>query len=256
MHSSSFLLTLIATLAAARPQNSTPSQNVTVPSSGAGRAPVNSLANNADVVRQLLTAPRAVDRFPLIPLDSDYVFDFLNPPPNTTTRGMGGQTVAASRFSFPPLVGSNTAMTVGFIGPCGFNTPHTHPRSAEINICVEGRLSTQFVLENGARTVTNDLLQFQMTSFPMGAIHTEFNPDCTPATFVAGFASEDPGVAQEAQSFLGLDPAIVEAAIGNGFAYEGRDVAQFRDLIPANVALGVEACLRKCNITPAPAPAK
>lgn len=252
MYTSSFLLTLVATLAAARPQSSTPSQNVTVPSSGAGRAPVNGLANNADVVRSLLTAPRAVDRIALIAQDSDFVFDFLNPPRNSTTVGAGGETVAATRFSFPPLVGSNTAMTLGFLGPCGFNTPHTHPRSAEINVCVEGRLTTQFVLENGARTVSNDLLQFQMTTFPMGAIHTEFNPDCTPATFVAGFANEDPGVQQDAQSFLGLDPAIVEAAIGNGFTFEGRQVNQFRSLIPKNVALGVDACLKKCNITPEP----
>ncbi|MCJ1466400.1 hypothetical protein MMC07_005019 [Pseudocyphellaria aurata] len=244
MRSSSLLLTFVSTLAAAAPTSS--------PSTGSSRPPVNSLANNVDVIHSLMLAPRAVDRIAMIPKDSDFVFDFDSPPANSSTTGLGGSTVAATRQSFPPLVGAGAAMTVGFLGPCGFNTPHTHPRSVELNILVEGRVSTQFVLENGARTVSNDLLPMQMTAFPQGALHTEFNPDCSRATFVAAFTNEDPGVQQEAQSFFGLDPAIVEAAVGNGFTFEGKDVNRFRDLIPKNVASGVEACLKKCNIKPEP----
>lgn len=40
----------------------------------------------------------------------------------------------------------------------------------------------------------------------------------------------------------------MEAAVGNGFTFEGGDVDKFRKAIPANVALGVESCLKKCNI--------
>jgi len=87
-----------------------------------------------------------------------------------------------------------------------------------------------------------------MMVFPQGALHTEFNPDCTEALFVAGFASEDPGVQQEAQTFFGFGTEAVEAAVGNGFTFEGGDVDKFRAAIPANVALGVETCLKKCNI--------
>lgn len=107
---------------------------------------------------------------------------------------------------------------------------------------------SQFVLENGARTVSNTLETFQMAVFPLGALHTEFNPDCTPATFVASFASEDPGVQQEAQAFFGLQEDLIRAAVGNDFAFEGKDIQKFRDMIPENVALGVESCLKKCNI--------
>ena len=106
---------------------------------------------------------------------------------------------------------------------------------------------TQFTLENGARTIHNTLATNQMTIFPKGALHTEFNPDCTDAMFVAGFADEDPGVQQAAQTFFGLDEDIVKAAIGNGFTFDGRDVDTFRKMIPANVALGVESCLSKCG---------
>lgn len=246
MHSSSLLFALGATLAAAAPLDTTAS------STSYTRGPVNGLANNLEVIKSLLLAPRAADRISMISQDSDFVFDFLNPPTNSSTVGSGGSTVAATRQSFPPLIGSNTAMTVGFLGPCGFNTPHTHPRSAEINILVEGRVDTSFILENGARAVNNILLPWQMTTFAQGALHTEFNPDCTKATFVAAFANEDPGVQQEAQAFFGLDEAVVEAAVGNGFTFEGKDITKFRSLIPKNVANGVDACLKKCNITPSP----
>ena len=89
-----------------------------------------------------------------------------------------------------------------------------------------------------------------MTLFPQGALHTEFNPDCTPAVFVAGFASEDPGVLQAAQGFFGLKDDIVRAAVG-AEALAGDQLEMFRSAIPANVALGVEACLAKCGITKA-----
>ncbi|KAL8675281.1 MAG: hypothetical protein Q9168_000402 [Polycauliona sp. 1 TL-2023] len=207
-----------------------------------------SIANNAAVIGQLLLAAKAVDRIKLIPQDTSFKFDFDAPPADTLSEGKGGRTVRADRKSFPPLVGTGASMALGFLGPCGFNTPHTHPRSAEINLVVQGSLKTEFTLENGARTIHNTLALHQMTVFPQGALHTEFNPDCDDAIFVAGFASEDPGVQQTAQAYFGFDQDIVEAATGNDFTFEGKDVDEFRKLIPANVALGVESCLKKCGI--------
>jgi hypothetical protein len=139
-------------------------------------------------------------------------------------------------------------MTLGFLGPCGFNTPHVHPRSSQINVVVEGRLITNHKLENGARVIANELDLYQMTIFPMGATHTEFNPDCGNATFVAGFASEDPGVEQSAQTFFELDTDIIQAAL-DVKTINGADIEAFREKIPDNVALGVEQCLQKCGIS-------
>lgn len=56
-----------------------------------------------------------------------------------------------------------------------------------------------------------------MTVFPQGAIHTEFNPQCQPAVFVAGFANEDPGVQQSAQRLFELDDDVLEAAFASDF---------------------------------------
>lgn len=160
-------------------------------------------------------------------------------------------------------------MTVGFIGACGFNTPHTQPRSSEINTVVEGRLGTESIAKNGVDQIRNMLEKYQMTVFPQGtfnppspihlninknltstpgAAHTEFNPDCEPAVFVAGFASEDPGVEQAAQTLFGFDAELVEADLGVQ-SINGASIEDFRKVITANVALGVEQCLRKCGIS-------
>lgn len=148
----------------------------------------------------------------------------------------------------PALVGTGVSMTLGFLGPCGFNTPHTHPRSSEINVVVEGALMAEMIPENGAGIVRNRVDKFHVTVFPQGAVHTEFNPDCGNATFVAGFASEDPGVQQSAQTFFGLDDNVIQAALGSDFTFPGTDIDKFAAAVPPNVALGVKECLAKCNI--------
>ena len=113
---------------------------------------------------------------------------------------------------------------------------------------MEGELGTEFITENGASVIRNKLTKYQMTVFPQGSIHTEWNPDCTAATFVAGFASEDPGVQQSVQRLFDLDDDLLEAAFKSDFTFAGEDIDQFRTLIPANVALGVESCLQKCGL--------
>jgi len=239
-------LVLLSTLATAIPTSSPSADNK--PQGASKNSTVNGTANNRNLIRELLLAPTAVEKLALIPSASDWVYDFHAPPPGATTAGKGGMTVKADRLAFPPLVGNGVSMTLGFIGPCGFNTPHIHPRSAEINIVVRGRLGTEFSAENGAKNIINELEEFQMTVFPQGAVHTEFNPDCTPATFVAAFADEDPGVQQSAQTLFGLQKKLVKAVLGNKEVIEGIDLDRFRDMIPDNVALGVESCLKKCGL--------
>lgn len=207
----------------------------------------NALAGNKKMIEALTLAATEKDRISLIKNNVDFVYDFNDPPKSAITTGKGGHTVKTDREVFPALIGTGVSMTLGFLGPCGFNTPHTHPRSAEINVVVKGSLIAEFTVENGDKTVTNKLNLNQMTVFPQGALHTEFNPTCEDAQFVAGFASEDPGVQQAIQSFVGFDDDIVLAALG-GDAFDGASLDKVRSLIPANVANGVEKCLKQCNI--------
>ncbi|RDA87549.1 hypothetical protein CP532_3945 [Ophiocordyceps camponoti-leonardi (nom. inval.)] len=212
--------------------------------------PINPRSGNADLIAKLLTSPTQVDRFALLDQPGDFIFDFNG---NSTTsgprtEGRGGFTLAATSRTMPALIGNGAAMTVGFLGPCGMNTPHVHNRATELNIIVQGRLATNFIVENGARAIENLVSRFQMAVFPQGAIHMEFNPDCHEAVFVAGFNDADPGVQQIAQNFFRLRPDVVSATLGGVMTIDGRDIESFRDLIPANVALGIDACLDKCGI--------
>lgn len=82
-------------------------------------------ADNAQLISSLQSAVTATDRLKLLPNPSDHVYDFNNPPnADAVTSGAGGHTVKADRKVFPALVGNGVSMTLGFIGPCGFNTPH------------------------------------------------------------------------------------------------------------------------------------
>jgi hypothetical protein len=184
-------------------------------------------ANNLDLIQKLELAPTAVDRMALLS-DSDFIYDFLNPPESAITTGKGGHTVKADRKDFPALIGTGVSMTLGFLGPCGFNTSHIHPRSSQINVVVQGKLGTEFIAEKDARAISGTLEKFQMTVFAMGATHTEFNPDCDDAVFVAGFASEDPGVEQLAQTLFSLDPKLVQVDLGVQ-TINGEDFEELRE---------------------------
>ncbi|KAJ2899923.1 hypothetical protein MKZ38_002722 [Zalerion maritima] len=272
MHSSPIftIIAALAALASARPATgdhytSTTSTEAAHPSStsysgdsgssGAGDdsdlppiVPVNTRANDADLIHKLTTAATARERYDLLDQPGDFVFDFMNAVEGSETEGKGGRTVASTATTFPALIGNSASMSVGFLGPCGLNTPHVHPRGTELNIIVRGRLVTNFIPENGVDAVENTMSTFQMAVFPQGAVHTEFNPDCEDAVFVAGFPSEDPGVEQVAETFFGLRSDIVQATLGGVDMIDGADLESFRDMIPGNVAAGVESCLKKCGI--------
>ncbi|KFY08552.1 hypothetical protein V492_06133 [Pseudogymnoascus sp. VKM F-4246] len=220
---------------------------LSTPLSNKKRYDANTDPSTLTLQQKLDLAPTEVDRIALLPNPEDHVFSFQNATIGVT-KGDGGYTVKADRATFPALIGSSGSMTVGFIGPCGFNTPHTHPRSAELNIVVEGTLKGSVTAENGAPHMQHTLEKYQMTVFPQGAMHTEWNPNCEPAVFVASFANEDPGVQQSLQTLVGFEDEVVRAAVGGDGVVDGKDLESFRKYIPANVAQGVESCLQKCKI--------
>ncbi|CRK26412.1 hypothetical protein BN1708_014535 [Verticillium longisporum] len=117
-----------------------------------------------------------------------------------------------------------------------------------LNVVVKGRLVTNFVIENGVEPIENTMSLYQMSVFPKGAIHQEYYPDCEDTVFVAGFNDPDPGVEQVAQAFFSLNPEVVSATLGGVTTLDGKDIASFREHIPDNVALGIEACLNKCGL--------
>ncbi|KAK8051283.1 hypothetical protein PG993_002668 [Apiospora rasikravindrae] len=167
--------------------------------------------------------------------------------------GKGGEVVPANRKTFPALTGTGLGMAVVFLGPCGFNTPHVHPRAAELAVVTEGTIVSSMVPENGVndadgapREILNTLHRYDATIFFQGAVHSQFNPGCGNASFVAALSAEDFGTGQVAQELFGASNAAVADVFGD--AIDGADVDKLRGAISKNVALGVEQCLKRCNI--------
>ncbi|PSN64485.1 RmlC-like cupin, partial [Corynespora cassiicola Philippines] len=211
----------------------------------------------------LFTAPTAVKRFQRLLTDAGslisgdalkqrVVFDFNGAQP--AKGALGGATKAANIETFPILTGLGLSTTVGFLDACGMNTPHVHPRATEFLTLTSGTLDFGYVLENGLvdagnnAEVANRLQQFQGTVFPMGSIHYQVNPNCEPATFVASLNSEDPGTSQVAQGFFGLNAGVVDATLGFPGQINGKNFEEFRGVIPANIARGIDECLVKCGL--------
>jgi hypothetical protein len=186
-------------------------------------------------------------------LASQLVFNFAGAKP--ATGELGGAKAAATVATFPWLSESDLSTTVLFLGPCGMNTPHVHPRGNEFLTAVNNTLEFGMILENGlvaagkgTGEITGTLNAFQGTVFPKGSIHYQFNPTCYPTAAVAVLSDEDAGVNQVAQGFFGLNGEVVEASLGFPQVLEGAYIDQQRARIPLSLAKGVEECLAKCNI--------
>ncbi|KAJ9155045.1 Spherulin-1A 1 [Pleurostoma richardsiae] len=221
----------------------------TAPSSTSNAAAATSTPG-LSLTQQLFIADSAVDRFKLLPDDKQFIFDFNQPQANP---GKGGELVAANRKTFPALVSTGQGMALGRVKPCGMNTLHVHPRSAELQMVVEGRLVTEMTPENGVldasgkrRVITTVINPFQMTPFYQGSVHTQFNPDCSDAVFVAAFGNEDFGTGQVPDEVFAFSDDVIAASFGQTIA--GEDIDKVRQAIPASIALGVEQCLQKCGI--------
>lgn len=156
--------------------------------------------------------------------------------------------------TFPILTDLGISTTLGFLEPCGLNTPHIHPRATEFLTTVVGEIDFGYILENGLvaagqnAEITGTLHKFQGTVFPVGSIHYQVNPTCEQAVFVATLNEADPGTSQIAQNFFGLNGDVVNATLGFPGSLDGRDIESFRGTIPANLALGVDECLKRCGI--------
>ncbi|ORY62914.1 RmlC-like cupin domain-containing protein [Pseudomassariella vexata] len=183
--------------------------------------------------------------------NEDFVFKFLDKA--TGGPGEGGEIIAANRKTFPALTGTGIGAALGKLGPCGFNTPHVHPRATELLFQIEGKVVSSMFPENAVnkadgtpREILNTINPFESTVYFQGSVHSQFNPDCTNSTFFAAQSAEDFGTGQVAQELFGTSDAAVAAVFGN--VIDGADVDKLRGSISVNVALGVEECLKKCGI--------
>ena len=213
--------------------------------------------SNAGKQKILFTDPWSGDA-------SNITYGFVN---NSVSAPTGGSIVLSSVDTFPALTGMGMTMAIGFVNPCGLNTPHLHPRANEFLTVIQGQLVASLILEldpgsagtvkGGSKSqygaipqINATLSNFTGILFPVGETHFQFNPTCEPAVFAAAFDSNDPGRTQIAANFFSVlpDEVLQTATGGNLEMLEASRLDKLRDAIPNDVALMMGQCAKQCGI--------
>ncbi|KAH7351482.1 RmlC-like cupin domain-containing protein [Pyrenochaeta sp. MPI-SDFR-AT-0127] len=216
---------------------------------------------NALLLAQSETTREAI-LFPNPPNAANGTFQFIN---NTVTPPTGGTIFLSTINNFPALGATGLAQAVGFVNPCAINTPHWHPRANEFLTVVQGSLVGALLLEDdsgfgnvvgGAEPAVGPLRQISTTLsnytgmlFPKGLIHWQFNPECEPAVFVAGFDVSDPGRVEAARGFFSAEPdELLEASTGYSEFLTPAQIKGIRPTLTSSFTSIVESCAKKCGI--------
>ncbi|KAI8935571.1 hypothetical protein NX059_008140 [Plenodomus lindquistii] len=216
---------------------------------------------DALLLAQSETAREAI-LFPNAPNAANDTFQYIN---NTVTPPTGGSIYLSTINNFPALGSTGLAQAVGFVNPCGLNTPHWHPRANEFLTVTQGTLVGALLLENdsgfgnvvgGAPPTIGPYTQIETTLsnytgmlFPKGLIHWQFNPECEPAVFVAGFDVPDPGRVEAARGFFSGEPdEVLAASVGYSEFLTPAQIKGLRPTLTSSFTSIVESCAKKCGI--------
>ena len=99
----------------------------------------------------------------------------------------------ATMVEFPALSGQSVSYAMLMFPPDSVNPTHTHPRSAELLLVLDGALSVGFV-DTANKLYTQDLAAGDIFVFPKGMVHWQFNRGTEPATALSAFGSAAAGV--------------------------------------------------------------
>lgn len=201
------------------------------------------------LTQQLFLADTAADRINLLK-DTDFRFDFTKDVPEAVQKN--GGLVTANRKTFPALVSTGGSFALGKVKPCTMNTLHVHPRGAELQYVIKGRLHTEMIPENAVqvagkpRVIRNTLQAGQGQVFYQGSVHTQANFECEEAEFMAFFTTEDAGAGSIAQEFFAANNEIVAGTLGSA-EIPATKVDAIRNGIPASFAAQLSECVAKCK---------
>jgi hypothetical protein len=209
-------------------------------------------AINLSLTQQLMLAPSRNARYALLK-DENFLFDFGKGPSSELVTG--GYLAEATSETFPALVGQNVGMAVGILGPCGFNTPHTHVGGTEFFIALNGTIHSYLALEppaisSGAtpRVINLTINALQATIFPQGSTHMQFNPSCETRAFIAAFGTDDFGRTQQLRALFSIPDDVLQDSLGDTLSPSQID--NVRQKIPSPVMKSINQCRVECGMSP------
>ncbi|KAL3737891.1 hypothetical protein ACJRO7_019419 [Eucalyptus globulus] len=177
------------------------------------RNPIFTNAGDPDILKDFLVPPGLNEST----ITRQY-FTFTNFRYFETKANLTGRTTAfiakATKKEFPALEGQSVSMAKIIYPPSGINPPHTHPRSAELLIVLEGILEVGFV-DTENRLFLQTLQANDLFIFPKGLVHFQVNtqPDCK-AVALGVFGSASAGTVSIPASVFGsgIDREILAKA--------------------------------------------
>ena len=102
---------------------------------------------------------------------NDFFFSGLNIPGNTTANKLGSSVNLVNIDKLPGLNTLGISLACLDFAPYGLNPHHTHPRSTELLVVIEGTLLVGFVTSNPNKLFTKVLNKGDVFVFPIGLIH-------------------------------------------------------------------------------------
>ena len=147
----------------------------------------------------------------------NFFFSGLNIFGNTATNKLGSSVNLVNVDKLPGLKTLGISLARLDFVPYGLNPPHTHPRSTEILVVIEGILLVGFVTSNPNKLFTKFLNKGDVFVFPIGLIHFQFNIGHTNAIAFAGLSSQNPGLITIANAVFGSNPPITVDILAKAF---------------------------------------
>ncbi|KAH7655182.1 Germin protein [Dioscorea alata] len=128
-----------------------------------------------------------------------------------TPSNMPFKVTKVTNDEFPALNGQSVSYALLQYAPDGLNAPHTHPRSAELLIVIQGCLKVGLV-DSTNKLFTQILQTGDIFVFPKGLVHFQINLDSRyPAVALSAFGSANAGTIQLPRALFasGIDNAVL-----------------------------------------------
>lgn len=168
----------------------------------------------------------AVNGFPCKPAaevtSDDFFFDGLSKE-GSTNNTFGSKVTPANVLSFPGVNTLGISMNRVDIAPGGMNAPHSHPRSSETGVVIQGKVLVGFVT-TGNVFYSKVLTVGQMFVIPRGLVHFQQNIGEEKALIYTAFNSQNPGAVIASVNLFGSRPSIPNDVLTKAFQVDANVV--------------------------------
>ncbi|KAL2899710.1 Germin-like protein subfamily 3 member 2 [Bienertia sinuspersici] len=143
----------------------------------------------------------------------DFIFSGIKSPGNFSEIGFSGISVTPTNFPSLNTLGISFSRADLKLG--GVNVPHLHPRATEIAYVVRGSIYSGFI-DSTNRVFAKVIEAGEVMVYPRGLVHFQMNVGRYPATIIASFNSQNPGIIRIPNALFGsgVNDILLEKAFG------------------------------------------